>query len=204
MKPDLVLLGGGGHCRSCIDVLEELASYRIAGIVDLPEKLHRKVLGYEIFATEDDLPLLVKEYPYFLITVGQIKTAEIRQTIFRKLKVLDAKLPAIISPLAHVSRHASAGEGTIVMHHALVNAGAKVGSNCIINTKALIEHDAQVGDHCHISTGAIVNGTARIGSRTFLGSNAVCREAIAIGDNCIISAGATVKKDVPETCRTIR
>ena len=49
-------------------------------------------------------------------------------------------------------------KGTIVMHHALVNAGAKVGANCIINTKALIEHDAVVEDHCHIATAAIVNG----------------------------------------------
>jgi len=28
--------------------------YKIAGIVDLPEKLHQKILGYEIIAADDD------------------------------------------------------------------------------------------------------------------------------------------------------
>ncbi|WP_428995778.1 hypothetical protein [Lamprobacter modestohalophilus] len=28
------MLGGGGHCRACIDVIEAGVSYQIAGIVD--------------------------------------------------------------------------------------------------------------------------------------------------------------------------
>lgn len=39
MKPKLILIGGGGHCHSAIDVIEEEGRYQIAGIVDLPENL---------------------------------------------------------------------------------------------------------------------------------------------------------------------
>ena len=196
MKEKIILIGGGGHCKSCVDVIEHEGKYRIAGIVDLPEKLHQKGLGYEIIAADDDLPQLVNKYENSLITLGQIKSPEKRIRIFQTLKELGAKLPVIISPLAYVSKHAEIGDGTIIMHYALINAGAKIGSNCIINTKALIEHDAVIGDHCHIATGAIINGGVRVGSGTFFGSNAVCKEYIEIRENTVIGCGAKITKNV--------
>jgi len=197
MKQKIILIGGGGHCKSCIDVIEQKGKYKIEGIVDLPEKLHQKILDYEIIATDDDLPRLVNEYENFLITLGQIKTPEKRIRIFQALKESGAKLPVIISPLAYVSKHAEIGDGTIIMHHALINAGAKIGNNCIINNKALIEHDAIIGDHCHIATGAIINGEVKVGSGTFFGSNAVCKEYIEIGENAVIGCGAKIIKNIP-------
>jgi len=194
---NLILIGGGGHCKSCIDVIEQEGRFQIAGIVDLPEKLHQKILGYEIIATDDDLPRLVKEYENFLITLGQIKSPGKRIRIFQTLKESGAKLPVIISPLAYVSKHAEIEDGTIIMHHVLINAGAKIGSNCIINTKALIEHDAAIGDHCHIATSAVINGGVKVGSGTFFGSNAVCKEYIEIGENALIGCGAIIVKNIP-------
>ena len=193
---NLILIGGGGHCKSCIDVIEQSGIYQIAGIVDLSEKLHQKIFGYKIIATDDDLPWLANEYKNFLITLGQIKSPEKRIRIFKTLKESGAKLPVIISPLAYVSKHAEIGNGTIIMHHALINAGAKIGSNCIINNKALVEHDAVIGDHCHIATCAVINGGVRVGSGTFFGSNAVSKEYIKIGENTVIGCGAKIIKNV--------
>jgi len=193
MKNDLLLIGGGGHCKSCIDVIEEGGQYRIVGIVDMVAKLHHKVLGYEVIGVDEDLPNLVQEYGNCLITVGQIKTAEERIRLFDTLKALDASLPVIVSPHAFVSSHARIAEGTVVMHHALVNAGASVGRNCIINTKALVEHDAYIADHCHIATAAVVNGGVRIATASFFGSGAVSREYIEIGERSVIGCNETVK-----------
>ena len=198
MKSSIILVGGGGHCRSCMDVIEQEGKYKIAGIVDIPEKLNQKILGYEIIATDSDLPNLASEYEFFLITIGQIKSPGKRISIFQKLKSLGAKLPKIISPLAYVSSNSKVGEGTIVMHQALINAGARVGNNCIINTKALIEHDARVGDHCHISTAAVINGGVDVGSGTFFGSSAVSREYIKIGEKTVIGFNAKVIENIPD------
>jgi len=196
MKAELLLIGGGGHCRSCIDVIEQAGEYKIAGVVDLKEKLHQKVLGYEILATDEDLPRLVKEFDIF-ITVGQIKSPAVRMRLFNTIKALGGRLPAIVSPLSYVSQHASLGEGTIVMHQALVNAGATVGMTCIINSKALVEHDAVIHDHCHIATGGVVNGGTVVHAGTFVGSGAVCSEYIEIGDGAILGSNATVKRNLP-------
>jgi len=196
MKEKIILIGGGGHCKACIDVIEQEGKYQIAGIVDMPEKLHEKILGYEIIAMDDDLSAIVKDYSYFLITIGQIRSANKRILLFNRLSELGARFPVIFSPLSYVSKHASVAEGTIVMHHALINAGAKIGTNCIINSKALIEHDATVEGHCHIATAAIVNGGVKIKSGAFFGSNAVTRGYVTVGEKSFINCGAKVECDL--------
>lgn len=195
--PDIILVGGGGHCRACIDVIEQEGRYRIAGIVDLPGKIGETLLGYPVIGSDADLPQLLQAYKNALITLGQIKSPERRRALFDLLKGLEAHLPAIVSPRAYVSRHAQVDDGSIVMHGALVNAGARVGRNCIINTFCLLEHDTIIGDHCHISTAAIINGGTAVAQGTFIGSNTVTREAIEIGQNCIVGGGVTVLHNVP-------
>jgi sugar O-acyltransferase (sialic acid O-acetyltransferase NeuD family) len=193
MKDKLILIGGGGHCKSCIDVIEQEGRFEIAGILDVPEKIGTEVLGYPVIGSDDMIHELVKEYSHFFITVGQIGSPEIRVNIFDKLKQLGLELPVIISPNAYVSRHAILGEGTIVMHHALTNAGATVGLNCIINSKALVEHDAQIEDHCHIATGAIINGGVIVGKRSFVGSGVITKQYVTIPANSFIKAQSLIK-----------
>jgi len=192
-KEKLILVGGGGHCKSCIDVIELEGRFAIAGIVDVPEKIGKKVLGYEIVASDEMLTELVIDYKYFLITAGHIQSPQIRIKLYNKIIKLGVNLPIVISPLAYVSPHSNIGNGTIIMHHSLVNAEAIIGSNCIINSKALVEHDAQVGDHCHISTSSIVNGGVIVGSGTFYGSGAVSNQYTTIKEGSFIKANSIVK-----------
>lgn len=196
MKP-LLLVGGGGHCRSCIDVIETTGKFEIAGIVERNGVYKTESMAYPVLGNDDDLPRLVQQYCSALVTVGQIRSTGVRRRLFERLKGLDADLPAIVSTQAYVSRHAHISAGTIVMHSALINAYANIGENCIINSKALVEHDAIVGPHCHISTGVRLNGGVFIETGTFVGSGAVVREGIRIGINCVIGAGAVVLDDLP-------
>jgi sugar O-acyltransferase (sialic acid O-acetyltransferase NeuD family) len=192
-KKDIILIGGGGHCKSCIDVIEQEGVYSIAGIVDLPEKKGDKILGYEIFANDDDIPELAKTYENFFITMGHLDSPQRRIELFALLKKLNKTLPVIVSPNAYISQHAEVDEGTIVMHQTVINAGSKIGKNCIINNKSLIEHDAIIGAHCHISTGAIVNGGVEVGRETFYGSGAVSKQYIKIPSKSFIKANSIVK-----------
>ncbi|MFW2591745.1 NeuD/PglB/VioB family sugar acetyltransferase [Aliarcobacter butzleri] len=191
MKEKIVLIGGGGHCHSVIDVIEQENKYEIIGIVDTKENIGKKVLNYEIIACDDDLETIFLSCKNALITVGQIESNKIRVKIYNNLKQIGFNLPVIISPLAYVSNHSSIEEGTIIMHHALVNANAKIGKNCIINTKALIEHDCVIGDNCHISTASVLNGGVRVKENSFFGSNATSKQSIEIDG--FIKAGSLVK-----------
>ncbi|MDQ0969199.1 FlaA1/EpsC-like NDP-sugar epimerase [Flavobacterium sp. W4I14] len=43
-KQKIVLIGGGGHCKACIDVIEETGEYEILGILDQKENIGKKTL----------------------------------------------------------------------------------------------------------------------------------------------------------------
>ncbi|MBS1238346.1 MAG: acetyl transferase [Deltaproteobacteria bacterium] len=193
MKRKIILIGGGGHCKSCIDVIEGDNRFTIAGIIDIPEKVGQTVLDYKIIGSEDDLKEIVKTHKLYLITIGQIKGPDIRIEKYEQIARIGGKFPVVISPKAYVSKHASIGDGTIIMHGAIINAGASIGRNCIINTGAVIEHDVIIGDHCHISTGATINGGTVVKQGSFLGSNAVTKEYITIGEKSFIKANSLVK-----------
>lgn len=195
-KEEIILIGGGGHCKSCIDVLEAENKFRIAGIVDIKDKLYEKVLDYEIIATDKDFPALAKSYKYFLITLGQIENPQKRIVNFKNLKKLGVNFPVIVSPLAYISKYATIDEGTIIMHRAFINSHARIGKNVIINTGSVIEHDTVVGNHCHIATRSVLNGSCVIGDKTFIGSNSVISNNVLIGENIIVGAGAVVVKSI--------
>lgn len=191
MKEKIVLIGGGGHCHSVIDVIEQTNKYEIIGIVDTKENIGKKVLGYEIIGCDDDLETIFLSCKNALITVGQIKSNDLRVKLFDKLKKIGFDLPVVISSLSYVSKHSFISEGTIIMHHALVNANVKIGKNCIINSKALIEHDCIIGDNCHISTASVINGGVTVKDNTFFGSNSTSKQAVEIDG--FIKAGSLVK-----------
>jgi len=193
---NLILVGGGGHCKSVIDVAES-AGYTIKGILDLPEKVGEKILGYPIIGTDEDISDFVHEV-LFLVTVGQIKDASLRINLHQKIVNAGGKLATVIAANAHVSNYAKIGEGTVVMHQAMVNADSVIGKSCIINTSANIEHDVVIGDYCHISTGAIINGNCKIGCGTFFGSQSVMVNGLEIAEGCVIGAGSTVRKDLKQ------
>ena len=193
MKP-LLLIGGGGHCKSVIDVAES-AGYTILGILDMPEMVGTSVLGYPVLGTDDDIPQYVDKAE-FIITVGFIKNPAIRIKLYNRVKEAGGKLATIIASTAYVSKYATIGEGTVVMHHAFVNAGAKVGNNVILNTFTNVEHDAVIGDQCHISTGTMINGDCKVGANCFIGSQSVLANGITIGDDIIVGAGSLVRKSI--------
>jgi sugar O-acyltransferase (sialic acid O-acetyltransferase NeuD family) len=196
MEP-ILLIGGGGHCHSCIDVIEAGGRFSIHGIVDHNPVPGSNAFGFPILGSDEDLPELLSGCRSALVTVGQIRSPEIRIRLFSRLQALGASLPVIVSPLARLSPRADAGQGTIIVHGAVVNAGAVIGLNCIVNTMALVEHDVQVGSHCHISTGAIINGGTVVGDGSFIGSNAVIREGVHIGENSVVGAGCRVLHNLP-------
>jgi sugar O-acyltransferase (sialic acid O-acetyltransferase NeuD family) len=195
-SPTLILIGAGGHARSCIDVIEQQDQYKVAGLIGLEDELHSRYYGYKVIGNDRDLPEFAKNYDCALITLGQIRTAEHRFRLYENAIHVGFQFPVIIAPTAYVSKYAILGAGTIIMHGAIVNAGARVGDNCIINTRAIIEHDAIVGDHCHISTGTILNGGVAIGFGSFIGSGSVIKENLTIGQGSLVGMGLTVRYDL--------
>mgnify|MGYP002522294000 FL=1 len=195
MKP-LILIGGGGHCKSVIEAAES-TGYSILGVLDMPEEVGKKILSTTVIGTDDDIPSYVDKAE-FVITVGFIKNPATCIKLYNKVKEAGGKLATVIASTAHVSKYAEIGEGTVVLHQAFVNADAKVGCNVILNNFVNIEHDAVIGDQCHISTGAMINGECKVGKNSFIGSQSVLANCITVGDDIIVGAGSFVRKSISE------
>ncbi len=196
MKKTLILVGGGGHCKSVIEAAES-AGYSILGVLDMPEEVGKDIVSTKVIGTDDDIPSYVDKAE-FVITVGFIKNPAIRIKLYNKVKEAGGKFATIVASTAHVSKYATLGEGTVVMHQAFVNAGAKVGHNVILNTFSNIEHDAVIGNQCHISTGTMVNGDCKVGDNCFIGSQSVLANGISVGDDIVVGAGSLVRKSIKE------
>ena len=193
----ITMVGGGGHCRACLDVVAETGT-TIHGIMDpkpVPADMG-KWLGDSSWLDNAEA-----RNTTYLITVGQVDISPVRRELFEKVQERGLPFATVISGHAVVSRHSQIGAGSIVMHRAVINRGASVGRNCIINTGAIIEHDAQVADHCHISTGAIVNGGVQIGEGCMIGSGAILLHGVKIAPNVLVGAGAVVTRNI-ETAGT--
>lgn len=195
MNP-LLLVGGGGHCRACIDVIESTKQYQVVGIVEPPRSALKELDGYPVVGSDDDLPNLRILGASAIVTVGQIGLPDLRIRLGTMIEELGLELATVVSPDARVSPRAEIGRGSIVMHGAVVGPGARVGGHCIVNSQSLVEHDAEVGDYCHISTGAIVNGGAAIGDASFVGSGAVVFQGCRVGRRCVIGGGTVVRHDL--------
>lgn len=201
MRQSLILIGAGGHARSCIDVIEQESKFKIIGIVGLESELGLQVNGYEVIATDEDLSTLVGKAQFALIALGQISSPDTRVSLYQRASKARFELASVVSPSAYVSPSTQIGKGTIVMHGSIINAGVKVGSNCIINSRALLEHDTQVSDNCHISTGAILNGGVLVEEGCFIGSGAIVKEGVLIGERSVVGMGSLLRSNLTANSR---
>ena len=195
-KP-LILVGGGGHCKSVIEAAESVGR-EIKGILDLPKYFGDECLGYRIIGMDSDIPMYTHECE-FIVTLGFITNPEHRINLHKLIEDAGGTFGTVIASTAQVSRHTEIAPGSVVLHNANINAGAKIGKGCIINTGANIEHDAYIGDYCHVSTGAMVNGDSRIGEASFIGSGAVIANVITIVNNTVIGAGSVVCSNIKDS-----
>lgn len=192
----ILLLGGGGHCRSVLDCLMSTGKYEEIGIIDYDKSA--SALGIDVVGTDDDLSRLLKEgWTDAFITVGSVGHTALRRKLFALIRELGFSIPFIIDPSAIIARGTVIGEGTFIGKRAVVNTGSIIGECAIINTGAIIEHDCKIDEFAHISPGSTLCGQVIVGKDSHIGAGSVVRQGICIGSNTIVGAGSVVVKDIP-------
>lgn len=204
----ILLIGGGGHCRSVIDTLKD-KDYDEIGIIDSVNVCYD---GISVVGADEDIVRLYKRgWTEAFVTVGSIGDVAARRRLYNMVKETGFAIPAVIDQTAIVSEGTLISEGVFVGKGAIINAGCKIGECAIINTGAIIEHDCRVDSFAHISTGAILCGQTEIGENTHVGAGTVIRQLVKTGRDSLIGAGSVVVKDIPDgvmaygnPCRVIK
>lgn len=57
----IILIGAGGHAKSCIDIIEKTKKYKIIGLIDNKLSVGTRVLGYKVIGTDSGLKSFFKE-----------------------------------------------------------------------------------------------------------------------------------------------
>lgn len=188
----IILLGAGGHCKSCIDVIENSNEFVIKGIITKPNDSIKNYMNYKILGNDNELGKIFSDEDYGLICIGELGIQEKRIRLYNLLIENNLNIAVVRSNYAIISKNAKINKGSVIMHNVVVNSGVNIGENCVINTNSVIEHDVIIDDHSYISTGVIINGGVQIGKGSFIGSGSIIREGLKIPPNSIISAGKRV------------
>ncbi|MBU2025199.1 acetyltransferase [Patescibacteria group bacterium] len=196
-KVPLVIIGGGGHARVIISIIEKLEKYQVLGYVDLAKK--RNMKGIKYLGRDKILKSLKKKHRncQAIIGIGKVDLGDFRLKIYNRLKALGFEFPAIVSPQASVNKEVLLGPGTVVGDKAVINCGVKIQALGIINTGSIIEHDCKLGENVSVAPGAILCGEAMVGDNSFIGAGAVVNQVLNIAKNCLIGSGAVVVKNCP-------
>lgn len=204
MSKGILLIGGGGHCRSVLDSLCNSGIYDRIGVIAKDEVDHREleddgiISGYLAGIDEDLTALFSDGWTDAFITLGSIGDPTGRKRIYTLLKQIGFRIPAVMDRSAVVSARSRIGPGVFVGKNAVINIGSVIGKCVIINTGAIIEHDCDIGDFVHISPGAVLCGQATIGNGSHIGAGSVVRQGIRIGMNVLVGAGSVVVKDLSD------
>jgi len=195
----IVLIGGGGHCKSVIDTILRGRLFDEILITDKSVPSGGRILEGKVIGTDEKLEDLRRQnIRNACITIGSIKSTAMRRKAAGYAAGLGFSFPTIIDSTATISMDVNAGEGIYIGRSAVVNAGCIIGNMAIVNTGAIIEHDCRIGNYTHIAVGAVLCGYVVVGNDSFIGANSTVIQGIEIGRNCVIGAGSTVLKDVPD------
>ncbi len=198
-KNTIIIVGGGGHTKICIDILRQTKAYENLRLVSSILQKGSQTLGVPVIGNDNDLEQLYKDGILFAaIGFGALEKIILRQKMYDKLKRIGFVMPNLIHPSAMIEPSATLGDGNQIMAGAIVGSDVKIGNNCIINSGSIVSHDSALKDNVHITPGAILAGTVKVGSNTIVGMSATIYYRVNIGSNVIINNGINIFKDIPD------
>ncbi len=188
----LALLGASGHGK-VLACMAELLDWQQIDFYDDAWPAITQNGPWPVLGNTASLMSALAEYQGVVVAIGN---NTIRLAKLAELKENGANLVSLVHPAAVVSRHASLGQGSVVMAGAVINACAQLGEGCIINTNASVDHDCVLGAGVHISPGANLAGAVCVGQGSWVGIGACVRQLVAIGQGAVVGAGAVVVASV--------
>lgn len=183
---DYILVGGGEHARVVLDCLLAQGA-RVKALFD-PMQSGFLFGVPQLGKYRSDYEPQAKA----IVAIGDNRT--------RKKVAESTRHPfgLAIHPSTVCSSYAKIGEGSMILHGAIVQAQSTIGRHVILNTGSKVDHDAMIGDYVHIGPGAILCGTITVGEGAFIGAGATIIPGRKIGAWSMVGAGSVVIRDVPE------
>lgn len=194
----VVLLGAGGHGRSLLGAVQDLA-WPLQGCIaterpapDLWPHGLCPWLGDDLaLAALDPVPVRL------LNALGSVGPTGIRRRVYEDARRQGFEFTSLLHPSAVLSGTVTMGHGVQVLAGVVLQNGAQLGENALVNTCACVDHDCVIGAHAHIAPGVTLSGGVTVGDGAHIGTGATVIQGVQIGAGAVVGAGALVLRDVP-------
>jgi sugar O-acyltransferase (sialic acid O-acetyltransferase NeuD family) len=192
MKSNAIIVGG---FHEIIELCEE-CDFNVVGIID--NELQDTYFGLPIIGKDGDAKRLFSKYGDCKVIITP-DSPKIREKLVNLYKTIGYEFATLISPLAHVSKFAEIGEGTVVQAGVNVSAATKIGCFCKLNSYCNVMHDNMIGDYTTIAPNAVLLGRVSTGKGAYIGANSTILPNINIGAGSTVGAGAVVTRSVADS-----
>lgn len=189
MKTDVIIVGG---FHEIIELCEE-CGLKVVGIID--NELRDSYYGVPVIGKDEDAERLFAQYGGCKVIITP-DSPMVREKLVNLYRAIGYKFATLISPLAHISKSADIGEGTIIQAGVNVSSATKIGCFCKLNSYSNLMHDNVIGDYSTIAPNAVLLGRVTTGKGAYIGANSTILPSINIGIGSTVGAGAVVTKDV--------
>lgn len=195
----IIIIGAGGHAKTCIDLIKQTKEYSIAGVIDNKIKKGNTVLGVPVIGSDNDLKKIFSlGIKKAILAVGAVTNHFVREMLYKKIKDIGFVFPTIIHPNASVEPSAKISVGNQIMANAVIGSDVEISENCIINSGAVVSHDSVLAENVHIAPGAIIAGGVKINKNTLIGMGTTVYLNISIGENVIIHNSCRITKNISD------
>lgn len=193
----IIILGGGGHAKMCIDILRLRNEYQIIGIVDSQKSIGTVVSGVKVIGDDTILEKLWNDGVSCAVNgIGSVSNPLVRKILYSKLKDIGFYLPNLVHPSAVIEPSVKIGEGNQVMMGACVGSDVVIGDNCIVNSGSIISHDAILESNSHVAPGAVLAGSVIVGETAVVGMGVNVYMGVSIGKESIINNGLNIFRNI--------
>lgn len=191
MSSRLALIGSGGHAVSLLAMMPR--HIEVAGYVDFKAS---DTFEFPWLGDDEEFMRQWPEMPvHIAVVMGRGGDMSLRRSIIERYA--SHPMPVLVAETALVIPSSHIGQGSAVMHRAVVN-GANIGSCNVVNTGAIVEHGVTTGSNVFIGPGAVICGGVTIGSDVMIGAGAVVRNNVAIADCSVVGMGSVVTEDIEQ------
>ncbi|WP_159469080.1 acetyltransferase [Dyadobacter sp. 3J3] len=183
----MLIYGAGGHAKVIISCI--LANQNTIDSIFDDNPVRKEIHGVSVAGFYNSKTLPDQK---LIIAIGD---NSVRRMLADQVK---HAFGITIHPSCSVDKSVKIGEGTVVLHHAVIQADATIGEHVIINTGVSVDHDCVIGDFVHLAPGVILSGNVCVGENTLVGVGSIIAPGLKIGKNCFVAAGSVVTSNIPD------
>ena len=103
----ILILGTGGHAKSCIDLISRCKDYNLIGLISKnSDEIGKKILDVKVVGSDQELINFKKKCKNLMIGIGFLGNSPKKEVLYNKVINMGFKIPTIISPSSYISKYA--------------------------------------------------------------------------------------------------